>query len=130
MKSLFIIFSLLICEFALAVPAGTKGEDGNFKVSEKSLAHLGVKFQSLNGSGPWTIPKEALVKIKLTQGVYRRFEGEITYVIVKTSEVGNGKLFIHSEDLEQHDEVAIEGTKYLRMAETDLNSETVDTCAH
>ncbi len=70
------------------------------------------------------------MKIKLTQGVYRRFEGEITYIIVKSSEAGNGNLFIHSEDLEEGDEVATEGTKYLRMAETDLNSETVDTCAH
>lgn len=130
MKPLLFIFSFLLAQFAFAVPAGTKGEDGNFKVSEKSLAHLGVKFQSLSGSGPWTVPREALVKIKLTQGVYRRFEGEITYVIVKTSEAGNGNLFIHSEDLEEGDEVAIQGTKYLRMAETDLNSETVDTCAH
>lgn len=130
MKPLFIIFSFLLSQFALAVPAGTKGEDGNFKVSEKSLAHLGVKFRSLIGSGPWKVPKESLVKIKLTQGVYRRFEGEITYVIVKSSEAGNGNLLLHSEDLEEGDEVAIEGTKYLRMAETDLNSETVDTCAH
>lgn len=130
MKHLLFISVLLLTHFAFALPAGTKGEDGNFKVSEKSLTHLGVKFQPLKGSGPWTIPKEALVKIKLTQGVYRRFDGEITYVIVKTSEAGNENLSIYSEDLEDGDEVAIKGTKYLRMAETDLNSETVDTCAH
>jgi hypothetical protein len=32
--------------------------------------------------------------------------------------------------LESGDEVAVTGTKFLRMAETDLNSETVDNCAH
>jgi hypothetical protein len=130
MKQVIIISAFLFSQIAFAVPAGTKGEDGNFKVSEKSLNHLGVKFVSLNGPGPWKVPAAALVKIKLTQGVYRRFEGEITYVIVRTSEADKGNLYISSEDLEEGDEVAVQGTNYLRMAETDLNSETVDTCAH
>ena len=130
MKTIFIIFVLLFSKFSIAVPAGTKGENGNFKVSEKSLNHLGVMFQKLEGLGPWTIPESSLVRIKLTQGVYRRFEGEITYVIVKATVGKKGEIVIQSEDLEPGDEVAITGAKYLRMAETDLNSETVDNCAH
>lgn len=130
MKSIFIISILLFSQIVLAIPAGTKGEDGNFKVSEKSLNYLGVKFKPLIGSGPWTVPKDALVRIKLTLGIYRRFEGEITYVIVKTKEAPRGSVLIQSVDLDEGDEVAIMGVKYLRMAETDLNSETVDNCAH
>jgi hypothetical protein len=128
MKILFLL--LILASNTFAGPAGTKGEDGNFKVSEKSLNHLGVKFQSLKGNGPWSVPHEALVKIKLTTGVYRRFEGEITYVIVSKINEVNGIVTIKSEDLESGDEVAVTGTKFLRMAETDLNSETVDNCAH
>ncbi len=128
MRSIFVLTLFLISNISFAVPAGTKGEDGHFKVSEKSLTHLGVKFIVLKGQGPWSVPKDALVKIKLTQGVYRRFEGEITYVIVENNETNSGDLSIQSGDLEEG--VAIEGAKYLRMAETDLNSETVDNCAH
>jgi hypothetical protein len=130
MKTIFILSLVLFTKIALAVPAGTKGEDGNFKVSEKSLNHLGVTFAPLTGGGPWKIPKTALVRIKLTQGVYRRFEGELTYVIVKVTSAQNDQVLIQSEDLEAGDEVAVTGVKYLRMAETDLNSETVDNCAH
>lgn len=125
-----LILFLMLTNISIAGPAGTKGEDGNFKVSEKSLKHLGVKFQALEGTSPWIVPSDALVKIKLTLGVYRRFDGEITYVIVKRLNEHNGTVSIQSEDLESGDEVAISGTKFLRMAETDLNSETVDNCAH
>lgn len=130
MKTIFIFSLFLFAHVSQAVPAGTKGKDGHFKVSEKSLNHLGVKFSLLSGSAPWTISKSALVRIKLTQGVYRRFEGELTYVIVKVVQEKNDEVKMHSEDLEAGDEVAITGAKYLRMAETDLNSETVDNCAH
>lgn len=130
MKIIF-LFALISCSQILwALPAGTKGEDGNFKVSEKSLVHLGVRFSQLSGDGPWSVPKAALVTIKLTQGVYRRLEGEITYVIVKIADRKDDQVIIKSQDLEARDEIAITGVKYLRMAETDLNSETVDNCAH
>lgn len=125
-----LILVLILTNISFAGPAGTKGEDGNFKVSEKSLNHLGVKFQKLQGEGPWTISREALVKIKLTLGVYRRFEGEITYVIIKKLNESGDLVTIQSADLQEGDEAAVSGTKFLRMAETDLNSETVDNCAH
>ena len=130
MKTILIIAISLYSSLTLAAPAGTKGEDGNFKMSEKSLKHLGVNFVALKGNSPWSVPKEALVTIKLTKGVYRRFQGEITHVIVKTAESKDGNILIQSEDLESGDEVAISGVKFLRMTETDLNSETVDNCAH
>lgn len=129
MKMLIIIL-LMFSELGHAVPAGTKGENGNFKVSQKSLNHLGVKFSQLTGAGPWIIPRSALVRIKLTEGVYRRYDGELTYVIVKVLTSKGEEVTIQSDDLESGDEVAISGAKYLRMAETDLNSETVDNCAH
>lgn len=130
MKFILIVFLLSSSLFSLAGPAGTKGEDGNFKVNEKALNHLGVRFTVLSGLGPWTVPQSSLVRIKLTQGVYRRYEGELTYVIVKVISSKNDEATIQSEDLETGDEVAITGAKFLRMAETDLNSETVDNCAH
>lgn len=122
---------LLISSFSLmASPAGVKNEDGSFKLSQKSQAAMGIKFVKLSKSGPWVLPKEALVKIKFTQGVYRMFEGNITYVIVSISKTDSHSMTIQSEDLETGDEVAIKGTNFLRLTEADLNSETVDNCAH
>lgn len=130
MKFILYLYALVLPAISLAIPAGTKGENGNFKISEKSLKHLGVAFLELASEGPWIVPAEALVKIKLTRGVYRRYEGEMTYVIVKVLQLKDGMMTIQSEDLAAGDEVAISGAKYLRFAETDLNSETVDNCSH
>lgn len=130
MKTLYVLLFLSISQNIFALPAGTKGENGNFKISDKSLDHLGVKFQKLENPGPWTIPSDSLVKIKLTEGVYRRYDGEITFVIVNKSGEENNHVLIESPDLEPGDEVAISGAMFLRMAETDLNSETVDNCSH
>lgn len=130
MKLLFSIYILLSLTTVWADPAGQKGHDGSFKVSEKSLKHLGVIFQTLKGRGPWKVSKEAIVNLKLTQSVYRRYDGELMLVIVKSNSAPDGSLLISSEDLEEGDEVAIKGANFLRMAESDLNSETVDNCAH
>jgi len=123
---LFIIASSV----ANATPAGMKGKDGHFSMTNKSLEHMGIKFEKLNGDGPWKVPLTSLVKIKLTQGVYRRFENEITFVIVKVLSTDQHSAYLRSDDLEDGDEVATSGVHFLRMTETDLNSETVDNCAH
>jgi hypothetical protein len=130
MNRLVCTLTLLISAQALALPAGTKGEDGNFKLSEKAIAHLGIKFKRLAGKGPWQAPRGALVRIKLTQGVYRRYDGEITFIITKNVQLQGQQLLFDSDDLESGDEIAVAGANYLRMTETDLNSETVDNCAH
>jgi hypothetical protein len=70
------------------------------------------------------------VKVKFTQGVYRRFKNDITFVIVNVSKAEGSSVVISSDDLESDDEVAVEGVHFLRLTEADLNSETVDNCAH
>ncbi len=124
---LYVVMTLLL---NTAFGAGTKNEDGSFKLSSKSLRTMGIEFQKLNGNGPWSIPLSSLVKIKFTQGVYRRFQGDITFVIVNVMKVDGATVLISSEDLEQNDEVAVTGVHFLRLTEADLNSSTVDSCAH
>lgn len=121
-----IMFSLQV----LAAPAGIKNEDGSFKVSDKSLNLMGIKFTKLQNAGPWELPKDALVKIKFTQGVYRKYEGDITYVLVTVLKTDAHRIVVKSDDLDIGDEVAVAGTNFLRLTESDLNSETVDSCAH
>ena len=130
MKWLFISIFLLKVSGSYAASAGVKNEDGSFKLPEQSLTILGIKFMKLDSAGPWTIHKNSLVGIKFTKGVYRRYEGDIAYVIVKVLKDMGNQVLISSSDLEIGDELAIEGTTYLRLTEADLNSDTVDACAH
>ena len=111
-----------------AVTAFSK-EDG-FKLSDKAVKNLGVSFKAIEGSGPWMIPKSALVRIKHSTGIYRKWDGWITMVLVKVLNQTSETVTIKSIDLQNEDEVAITGVPFLRMTESDLNSDTVDACAH
>lgn len=105
-------------------------KEQGFKLSEKAIKNLGVKFESLKGPGPWRVPTRALVHIKQSQGIYRRFDGWISLVLVKVVRNEGASAFIRSEDLEPDDEIAAAGSQFLRMTDSDLNAGTVDSCAH
>jgi hypothetical protein len=111
-----------------AVTAFSK-EDG-FKLSDKAIKNLGVSFKAIQGPGPWMIPKSALVRIKHSTGIYRKWDGWITMVLVKVLNQTSETVTIKSLDLQNEDKVAITGVPFLRMTESDLNSDTVDACAH
>lgn len=144
MKKMFILFVLLITQITFAsgeaqpdssrFGAGKAIEafdkEQGFKMSEKALKSLGVQFSKLDGNGPWYVPKSAIVHMKQSAGIYRRFEGWISLVFVNVEKSQNGLVAIRSEDLEAQDEVAISGSAFLRMTEADLNAGTVDSCAH
>lgn len=104
-------------------------EDG-FKLSEQALKTLDIKFQALKGEKIWTVPSTAIVHLKHTSGVYRRYDGWISYVLVSVTKRNENDVQITSSDLESGDEIATTGTHFLRMTEVDLNTDTVDGCAH
>lgn len=105
-------------------------EEDGFKLSDRAVNNLGVSYTSVKGKGPWTIPKSALVRIKHSTGVYRKWDGWNTMVLVKVVDQGKKTVTIQSVDLQDQDEVAVTGVPFLRMTDADLNSETVDSCAH
>lgn len=104
-------------------------EEG-FKMSDKALQSLGVTFKKAAGASPWSVPEAALVRIKQSTGVYRRYDGWITFVLVKVIQKTADGVAITSEDIQAGDEVAVTGASFLRMTDADLNSGTVDSCAH
>lgn len=104
-------------------------EDG-FKLSEKARKNLGVEFIKIKGQNTWEIPKSALIRIKYSTGVYRKWDGWITMVLVTVVSQTKDTVTIRSIDLEDSDEVAITNVHFLRMTEADLNSDTVDACSH
>lgn len=111
-----------------AVEAYSK-EDG-FKLSDKAIKNLGVEFVKLNESSTWKIPVSAIVNIKQSYMVYRRFDGWLTTVLVRVISKDSQFATIQSQDLEAGDEVVTAGVHFVRMTDADLNSGTVDSCAH
>lgn len=111
-----------------AVEAFDKEE--GFKISDKAAKSLGVKFTPIANKGPWRLPIASIVHMKQSVAVYRRFGGWISMVLVKINSRENGFVEIQSADLEPGDEVAVSGVSFLRMTDADLNSGTVDSCAH
>ena len=113
----------------LAVAEFNKEE--GFKISDSGLTTMGIEFTAIPaGKSSFLVPQDAIVRVKHSTGVYRRFEGWISLVLVKIVGRENGSYRITSEDLEAGDEIATRGTQFLRMTELDLNSDTVDTCSH
>ena len=100
-------------------------EHEGFKLGDKAVATLGVRFQALGAGSSWTLPKSALVRIKHTTGVYRRAEGWIAFVLVQVSPTKGDSAQVRSSDLQEGDEVAVQGVPFLRMTEADLTSEEV-----
>jgi hypothetical protein len=111
-----------------AVTAFSK-EDG-FKLSPQAIEKMGIRFEFIQGKAPWRVPKEALVYLKQSVGVYRQFEGWMSFVLVKVDQKNSDSALIQSNDLEGGDGIAVRGAHFLRMTDADLNSDAVDACAH
>lgn len=105
-------------------------KEQGFKLSEKSASAMGVSFRRLDPATTWRLPKDAIIHLKQSTGVYRRYEGWISFVLVKIAKREGDVFLISSQDLESGDEVAVTGATFLRMTDADLNSGTVDSCAH
>lgn len=104
-------------------------EDG-FKLSKKAIENLGVTFELLKGSKQWNVPKSSLVRIKHSVAVYRKWDGWITMVLVNVIDQKADTVTIQSIDLQDQDQIAVSGVPFLRMTDSDLNSDTVDSCSH
>ena len=141
MKVSIVFLSLIFVSFlAIAdgdhdAPATAEGsakllEDGDFTLTAQSEKRMGIKWLVLKGNGEWKVPKESIVKIKFTNAVYRKFENRITLVVLESLKLEGNEAYIKSPDLASGDEVAIKGVKFLRLAEVDISSGTVDSCAH
>lgn len=138
---------LLFCVFVIATPALAEeeetasrfgpgkaieafSEEDGFKMSQKAIATLGVRFASIRGKGPWRVSKSSLIHIKQSTAVYRKYDGWISMVLVKVVSQTRDTALITSQDLEAEDEIAAQGVQFLRMTDADLNAGTVDNCAH
>ena len=100
-----------------------------FRLTEPAIKRLGIRFEMLKGTGPWILPKTALVNVKRSIGVYRRSNGFVTLVLVEPSKSDQSTTSIKSEDLTAGDEVSVGGAAFLRVVDLDLSGGGGDSCA-
>lgn len=98
-----------------------------FKISDKAEKRLGIKFRKLQYGGPWSIEPESIVHLRNETGVYRRSNGWISYVVVKTDPKQKSMRSITSKHLHAGDEVAVHGAVFLRMIDSDLSTESAES---
>jgi hypothetical protein len=104
-------------------------EEG-FQLKDEAIQSMGIKFSPIQGSGSWKIPESALVRVKYSTGVYRRYQDWISFVLVDVVSKNGGQAVVKSQDLENGDQIAVTGASELRLTESDLTSDTVDSCSH
>ncbi|MBL7715856.1 MAG: hypothetical protein JNL01_10365 [Bdellovibrionales bacterium] len=104
-------------------------EDG-FQLKDEAIQSMGIKFSPIQGNSPWKIPESALVRVKYSTGVYRKYQEWISFVLVDVVSKNGGQAVVKSQDLESGDQIAVIGGSELRLTESDLTSDTVDTCSH
>jgi len=98
-----------------------------FRLAPAAVKRLGISLQEINGTGPWSVPAAALVRVKRSVGVYRVSDEFITLVIVEATPTANG-FTVKSEDLRGGDSIVIKGGAFLRVIDLDLSGGGGDSC--
>lgn len=88
-----------------------------FKLSPEALKNFELQFLKLNGDGPWTVNRSALVHAGEEVNVFRRRNGYFKRVDFEASKKGESTLTIDSDDLREGDEIVVSGLGFLRIAE-------------
>lgn len=92
-------------------------ERNGFKLSPEALKNFELKFAKLNGDGPWTISKSAVVYSGEETNLFRRRNDFFKRIDFQISKNTGNQLTIDSDDLREGDEVVIMGLGFLRIAE-------------
>ncbi len=102
---------------------GHEEKDKPLKISDKAKAHLKVEFANINGKSPWTLPKTALVQVKDRTGIYKKHGDTMEFVEIQVISSDKEKFTFTTKDVHVGDAVVVQGTQFIRMIESELNSE-------
>jgi hypothetical protein len=84
-------------------------------------ANFKIESMKLQGQGPWSVPKSALIKTRDEVAVFRMRDGK--YLRVSVSVTGKApNQQIKGKDLKTGDEIVSKGGGFLRVAEIDVTS--------
>ena len=92
-------------------------EHAGFKLSAEAVKNFGLKFQSLTGKNSWSISHAAILYSGEEINVYRLRAGFYKRVDFKLISKDAKQTQIKSEELQNGDQIVIEGIGFLRAAE-------------
>lgn len=95
-------------------------EKEGFQLSEKAQRRLNLRFLTLAQSEPYRLPAQALVYSQFEVGVYRLRQGWFKFVEVEkisSPQPSSASLSIRSSELQAGDQIVIQGTGLVRVAD-------------
>ncbi|MGE4108233.1 MAG: hypothetical protein AB7F66_13545 [Bacteriovoracia bacterium] len=92
-------------------------ESKGFKLSPEALKNFDLKTQKLNGDGPWTISKSAIVHSGEETNLFRVRSGFFKRIDFQVVKKADASLTVDSDDLREGDEIVLAGTGFLRVSE-------------
>lgn len=93
------------------------------KLNSKAKEHLKIEFTKVSGKSPWKLPRAALVQVKDQSGIYKMHEETLEFVEVRVSKTDKDSVTFTTDHLHDGDSVAVKGTQFIRIMESELNSE-------
>ncbi|QLY26349.1 hypothetical protein [Bdellovibrio sp. KM01] len=102
---------------------GHEEKEKPLKISDKAKSHLKVEFTNVGGHSPWTLPRTALVQVKDRSGIYKKHDDTLEFVEIQLVKTDKEKITFTTKDLHSGDAVVVEGTQFIRIIESELNSE-------
>ena len=95
-------------------------EEEGLQLSEKAQRRLNLRFVTLSFSSPYSFPSQGLVYSQFEVGVYRLRKGWFKFVEVekiRPSQPSASSLLISSSELQSGDQIVIQGTGLVRVAD-------------
>ncbi|WP_413294895.1 hypothetical protein ACLSU7_07275 [Bdellovibrio sp. HCB185ZH] len=102
---------------------GHEEKEKILKLSDKAKSHLKVEFANVTGKSPWILPRTALVQVKDRTGIYKKHGNTLEFIEIQMVKLDKDKFTFTTQDLQSGDEVVVHGTHFVRIIESELNSE-------
>lgn len=92
-------------------------DHSGFKLSSEAVKNFALKFQTLSGKNSWSIPNSAILYSGEEVNVYRVRAGFYKRVDFRLISKDDKQTQIKSVDLQEGDQIVVEGIGFLRAAE-------------
>lgn len=92
-------------------------EENGIKLSPEALKNFEIRTLKLTGGAPWTVPISARLLAGEEVNIYRVRDGAFKRIDFTQVKKTPDNLSVHSPDLRAGDEIVINGTGFLRIAE-------------
>jgi hypothetical protein len=93
------------------------------KLNPKAQEHLKIEFSKVSGKSPWKVPRSALVQVKDHSGLYKMHGETLEFIEINVTKTDKDSITFTTEHLHDGDSVAVKGTQFIRIMESELNSE-------